>query len=137
METQSVNGPAKVSSKLFTPVNIGPITLPHRIVLAPMTRLRSDQPGDIPSDMMAEFYGQWGTDKGLLITEATTVSIHGRGYLGAPGIYSDEQVRGWKKVTAAVHEKGGRIFSQILDVGRQTHVDMTGGLTPIAPSAVQ
>jgi N-ethylmaleimide reductase len=137
METQSINGPAKVASKLFTPVKIGPITLPHRIVLAPMTRLRSDQPGDIPSDMMAEFYGQRATDKGLLITDATTVSIHGRGYLGAPGIYTDEQVKGWKKVTNAVHARGGKIFLQIWHVGRQSHVDMTGGLAPIAPSAVQ
>jgi N-ethylmaleimide reductase len=118
-------------------VNIGPITLPHRIVLAPMTRLRSDQPGDIPSDMMAEFYGQRATDKGLLITDATTVSIQGRGYLGAPGIYTDQQVKGWKKVTNAVHAKSGNIFLQIWHVGRQSHVDMTGGLAPVAPSAVQ
>jgi N-ethylmaleimide reductase len=124
-------------SKLFTPIALGDITMPHRVVMAPLTRLRSDQPGDIPSDLMAEMYGQRATDKGLIIAEATTVSILGRGYLGAPGIYSDEQVIGWKKVTDAVHANGGKIFLQLWHVGRQSHLDMTGGLSPVAPSAVQ
>jgi N-ethylmaleimide reductase len=122
--------------KLFTPVRIGSITLPHRIVAAPMTRLRSEQPGDIPGELMATYYGQRATGKGLLIAEATTVSITGRGYLGAPGIYSDEQVTGWRKVTDAVHAEGARIFLQIWHVGRQSHVDMTNGATPVAPSVV-
>jgi N-ethylmaleimide reductase len=86
---------------------------------------------------MAEMYAQRATDQGLIIAEATTVSILGRGYLGAPGIYTDEQVTGWKKVTDAVHVKGGKIFLQLWHVGRQSHVEMTGGLTPVAPSAVQ
>lgn len=124
------------SPKLFTPVQVGPLTLPHRVVMAPLTRLRSEQPGDIPGHLMAEMYGQRATDRGLIIAEATTVSILGRGYLGAPGIYSDEQVVGWKKVTDAVHAKGGRIFLQLWHVGRQSHVDMTGGATPVAPSVV-
>lgn len=124
-------------SKLFTPIALGDITMPHRVVMAPLTRLRSDQPGDIPSDLMAEMYGQRATDKGLIIAEATTVSILGRGYLGAPGIYSDEQVIGWKKVTDVVHANGGKIFLQLWHVGRQSHLDMTGGLSPVAPSAVQ
>ncbi|MCF0054536.1 alkene reductase [Dyadobacter sp. CY356] len=124
-------------SRLFTPINLGPITLPHRVVMAPLTRLRSEQPGDIPSDLMAEMYAQRATDQGLVIAEATTVSILGRGYLGAPGIYTDEQVTGWKKVTDAVHAKGGRIFLQLWHVGRQSHVEMTNGQTPVAPSAVQ
>jgi N-ethylmaleimide reductase len=127
---------ASQNSKLFSPVKIGPFTLPHRVVMAPLTRLRSEQPGDIPGDLMAEMYGQRATDHGLLIAEATTVSIQGRGYLGAPGIYSDEQVGGWKKVTSAVHEKGGRIFLQLWHVGRQSHTDMTGGPAPVAPSVV-
>jgi N-ethylmaleimide reductase len=125
-----------MNTKLFSPIQLGPLTLPHRVVMAPLTRLRSEQPGDIPGDLMAEMYGQRATDKGLLITEATTVSIQGRGYLGAPGIYTDEQVTGWRKVTDAVHAKGGRIFLQLWHVGRQSHVDMTNGQTPVAPSVV-
>lgn len=85
---------------------------------------------------MVTHYGQRASKGGLQITEATTVSVVGRGYLGAPGIYSDEQVRGWRKVTDAVHAKGGRIFLQLWHVGRQSHVDMTGGVPPVAPSAV-
>ena len=100
----SMSTPLK--SKLFTPVQIGPFTLSHRVVMAPLTRLRSEQPGDIPGD------------------------------LGAPGIYSDAQVAGWKKVTEAVHEKGGRIFLQLWHVGRQSHIDMTNGAAPVAPSVV-
>lgn len=137
MKTINSENTVIAESKLFTPINLGPITLPHRVVMAPLTRLRSEQPGDIPSDMMAEMYGQRATDQGLIIAEATTVSILGRGYLGAPGIYTDEQVEGWKKVTNAVHAKGGRIFLQLWHVGRQSHVDMTNGQTPVAPSAVQ
>jgi N-ethylmaleimide reductase len=126
--------PAK--SKLFTPVQIGPFTLSHRVVMAPLTRLRSEQPGDIPGDLMAEMYGQRASGRGLIIAEATTVSVLGRGYLGAPGIYSDAQVVGWKKVTDAVHAKGGRIFLQLWHVGRQSHIDMTNGAAPVAPSVV-
>jgi N-ethylmaleimide reductase len=126
----------KTQLKLFTSVQVGPITLPHRVVFGPLTRLRSQQPGDIPTDLMAEMYSQRASDQGLLIAEATTVSVLGRGYLGAPGIYSEDQVVGWKKVTDAVHAKGGRIFLQLWHVGRQSHVDMTNGATPVAPSVV-
>jgi N-ethylmaleimide reductase len=105
-------------------------------VQAPLTRLRSEQPGDIPGNLMAEHYGQRASKGGLQIAEATTVSVVGRGYLGAPGIYSDAQVAGWRKVTQAVHAKGGRIFLQIWHVGRQSHVEMTGGIAPVAPSVV-
>ena len=75
-----------LKSKLFTPVQIGPFTLSHRVVMAPLTRLRSEQPGDIPGDLMAKMYGQRASGRGLIIAEATTVSVLGRGYLGAPGI---------------------------------------------------
>lgn len=125
------------SQNLFTKVNVGPYTLDHRVVMAPLTRLRSDQPGDVPNDLMAEYYGQRASNGGLIITEATPVSFTGRGYYGAPGIYTDEQAEGWKKVTNAVHDKGGRIFLQLWHVGRQSHVSLTGGLPPVAPSAVQ
>jgi N-ethylmaleimide reductase len=123
-------------SKLYQPIQIGAIHLDHRIVQAPLTRLRSDQPGDVPSAMMIKHYGQRASKGGLQIAEATPVSVQGRGYLGAPGIYSDEQVEGWRKVTDAVHAKGGVIFLQLWHVGRQSHFSMTGGVAPLAPSAI-
>jgi len=112
------------------------INLSHRIVQAPLTRLRSEQPGDVPGDLMATHYGQRASKGGLQIAEATHVSVTGRGYLGAPGIYSDEQVAGWRKVTDAVHAKGGKIFLQLWHVGRQSHVDVTGGVAPVTASEV-
>lgn len=121
---------------LFTAVKLGPYALSHRVVMAPLTRLRSHQPGDVPTDLMAKYYGQRASRGGLIVSEATPISITARGYLGAPGIYTDEQVEGWKKVTDAVHAKGGRIFLQLWHVGRQSHVDMTGGVPPVAPSVV-
>ena len=123
-------------SKLYTPIALGPIALSHRVVQAPLTRLRSEQPGDVPGPLMATHYGQRASKGGLQIAEATTVSVTGRGYRGAPGIYSDAQVAGWRRVTSAVHAKGGRIFLQLWHVGRQSHVDMTGGVAPVAPSVV-
>ena len=89
---------------LFLPLKVGPLTLSHRVVMAPLTRLRSDQPGDIPNDLMVEYYRQRASRGGLIITEATTISITGRGYLGAPGIYSDAQVAGM----AEGHRRGPR-----------------------------
>ena len=112
--------------KLFSPTQIGPITLSHRIVMAPLTRSRSLQRGDIPYDLMREYYTQRASDGGLIISEATSISITGRGWLGAPGLYSDEQVEGWKKITAAVHAKGGHMFSQLWHTGRSSHVETTG-----------
>jgi N-ethylmaleimide reductase len=123
-------------SKLYSSVQIGAIQLDHRVVQAPLTRLRSDQPGDVPSPMMVRYYGQRTSQGGLQIAEATTVSVQGRGYLGAPGIYSDAQIAGWRKVTDAIHAKGGFIFLQLWHVGRQSHVSMTGGVAPLAPSAI-
>jgi N-ethylmaleimide reductase len=123
-------------SKLYQPIQIGAIHLDHRIVQAPLTRLRSDQPGDVPSAMMVNYYGQRASKGGLQIAEATPVSLQGRGYLGAPGIYTDAQVAGWRKVTDAVHAKGGVILLQLWHVGRQSHVSMTGGVAPLAPSAI-
>jgi hypothetical protein len=94
--------------KLFTPVQVGPVTLLHRVVMTPLTRSRSEQPGDIPGNLMLEYYTQRASEGGLIISEATSISIAGRGWFGAPGMYSDEQVAGWKKITAAIHAKGGR-----------------------------
>lgn len=124
------------AQKLFTPVELGALTLSHRVVMAPLTRVRSDQPGDIPNSLMAEYYHQRASEGGLIISEATTVACTARGYLGAPGIYTDAQVSGWKKVTSAVHAKGGHIFLQLWHVGRAGHTDLTGGVAPVAPSVV-
>ena len=123
-------------SKLFTPTQVGPYRLSHRVAMAPLTRMRSD-PGDIPSDLMAEYYKQRTTKGGLIISEASPVSIRGNGYAGAPGIYSDTQIAGWQRITDAVHAKGGRIFQQLWHVGRQSHVDLQpNGDAPVAPSAI-
>jgi len=123
-------------SKLFSTTKIGPYRLSHRVVMAPLTRMRSD-PGDIPSDLMVEYYTQRASEGGLIISEATPVSIRGYGYAGAPGIYSDRQIAGWRRVTDAVHAKGGRIFLQLWHVGRQSHVDLQpNGEAPVAPSAI-
>jgi N-ethylmaleimide reductase len=122
--------------KIFSPVQIGAITLGHRIVMAPLTRSRSVQPGDVPGDLMVEYYRQRASEGGLIISEATSISVSGRGWFGAPGMYSDEQVAGWKRITGAVHAKGGRIFSQLWHTGRAAHVEMTGGAPPVTPSVV-
>jgi N-ethylmaleimide reductase len=111
---------------LFTPIKIGAITLKHRIVMPPLSRLRAQWPSGVPSDLNVEYYGQRASDGGLILTEATAVSSGGRGYRGAPGIYSDEQVAGWKRVTDAVHAKGGRMFVQLWHAGRTTHIATTG-----------
>jgi len=122
--------------KLFSPVQIGAITLQHRVVMAPLTRSRSVQPGDIPGGLMVEYYSQRASEGGLIISEATSISLSGRGWFGAPGLYSDEQVAGWRKVLSAVHAKGGWMFSQLWHVGRSSHISMTNGATPVAPSVV-
>lgn len=123
-------------TKLFSPVQVGKLSLSHRVVAAPLTRLRSEQPSDAPGQLMAEFYGQRASKGGLVIAEAPAVSIQGRAYLGAPGIYSDDQIPGWKLVADAVHAKGGYAFVQLWHAGRQSHTDRTNGLPPIAPSVV-
>jgi N-ethylmaleimide reductase len=123
-------------STLFSPARVGPHQLSHRVVMAPLTRMRSD-PGDVPSNLMAEYYSQRASKGGLIISEATPVSIRGNGYAGAPGIYSDSQIAGWHRVTDAVHAKGGQIFLQLWHVGRQSHTDLQpNGEAPVAPSAI-
>ncbi|MDX3854894.1 alkene reductase [Streptomyces sp. AK02-01A] len=114
------------TAELFTPVRIGSVALKHRIVLPPMSRLRAQWPSGAPSDLMLEFYTQRTSEGGLLLTEATAVSPRARGYFGAPGIYNGGQVAGWKRITDAVHAKGGRMFMQLWHAGRTTHVDVTG-----------
>ncbi|GGF37484.1 alkene reductase [Aliidongia dinghuensis] len=125
-----------IMSNLFTPTKVGRYTLSHRVVLAPMTRLRTIQPGDIPSPMMADFYGQRASEGGLEVIEGVSISIPARSYLGAASFYHDGQMAGWKAVADAVHAKGGRAFMQLIHGGRQSHVEMTGGVAPLAPSVV-
>ena len=125
------------ASALFTPLPLGSVELSHRVVMAPLTRLRARQPGDVPHALNVEYYRQRASAGGLIITEATDISPQARGYPGAPGIYSAEQIEGWRLVTDAVHAKGGIIFLQIWHTGRVTHSSMQpGGGRPVAPSAV-
>ncbi len=116
---------------------MGDLELSHRIVLAPLTRMRSTQPGDIPNELNATYYGQRASSGGLLITEATQISLLGKGYPAAPGIHSQEQVAGWKITTSAVHAKDACIFLQLWHVGRISHSSLHPeyGL-PVAPSAI-
>ena len=124
-------------TKLFEPFQLGPITLPNRLVMAPLTRNRAIPPGMVPNPLATEYYGQRAS-AGLLITEASQVSQQGQGYQDTPGIYSKEQVAGWRKVTDRVHERGGRIFIQIWHVGRISHVDLQANKqAPVAPSAIR
>jgi N-ethylmaleimide reductase len=121
-------------SVLFTPVELGALKLKHRVVMAPLTRSRSIQPNSVPGDLMAEYYTQRASDGGLIIAEATNISITSRGWLGAPGLYSDEQVQGWSKIVSAVHGKGGKMMAQLWHTGRSSHISLTGGETPVSAS---
>jgi N-ethylmaleimide reductase len=123
------------SSKLFEPYKLGPITLANRIVMAPLTRNRAVA-GLVPSPLAVEYYAQRAS-AGLLITEASQISQQGQGYQDTPGIYSKEQVAGWRKVTDRVHERGGCIFIQLWHVGRISHTSLqANGGAPVAPSAI-
>lgn len=125
-----------MTDKLFTPLDVGALTLPNRVVMAPMTRNRAKPDGDVPGDLAPTYYRQRAS-AGLIITEATQVSPNGKGYDLTPGIYSAEQVEGWRRVTEAVHDAGGRIAAQLWHVGRISHVDHLGGRAPLAPSAIR
>lgn len=120
---------------LFRPLDIAGIEVPNRVVMAPMTRSRSGQPGDVPTAMMATYYAQRAS-AGLIVSEATQVSRQGQGYSQTPGIHNEEQVQGWRLVTDSVHEAGGRIFAQLWHVGRMSHSVFHGGGLPVAPSAL-
>ncbi len=120
---------------LFQALTLGPLTLPNRIVMSPMTRCRTTQPGDVPNALMARYYAQRAS-AGLIITEATQISRQGQGYSFTPGIYSEAQVEGWRGVTDAVHEAGGRIALQLWHVGRMSHAVFHADGQPVAPSAL-
>ncbi|HLI98813.1 MAG TPA: alkene reductase [Bradyrhizobium sp.] len=124
------------SSKLFGPFKLGPITLPNRFVMAPLTRNRA-LAGLVPNPLAAEYYEQRAT-AGLLISEATQISRQGQGYQDTPGIYSKEQIAGWRKITERVHARGGHIFLQLWHVGRISHTSLQeNGGAPVAPSAIR
>jgi len=125
-----------MQEKLFTPLQLGDLTLPNRVIMAPLTRNRALPDGDVPHDLNAKYYAQRAS-AGLIIAEATQISPEGKGYIQTPGIHSDAQVAGWQKVTDAVHAKGGRIFLQLWHVGRISHVSLQpDGKQPVAPSPI-
>src|ERR1700724_2085294 len=122
---------------LFSPLQIGPYQLGHRLVMAPLTRMRAEKPSLAPRPMNAEYYAQRATPSGLLIAEASPVMATGFGSPGVPGIYTEQQIAGWREVVDAVHAKGGVIFLQLWHVGRVSHSSFQpGGVLPVAPSAV-
>jgi N-ethylmaleimide reductase len=123
---------------LFSPLQVGPYRLAHRVVMAPLTRMRAERSSFVPRPLNAEYYGQRATPGGLLIAEATPVLMAGRGNPAVPGIYSQAQIEGWRGVVDAVHAKGGLIFLQLWHVGRVSHSShQPGGALPVAPSAVR
>ncbi|UJW83987.1 alkene reductase [Devosia sp. SL43] len=121
-------------SRLFDPLQVGALKLPNRIIMAPLTRKRAGY-DRVPNAMMAEYYSQ-RAGAGLILSEATSVSPQGVGYRGTPGIWNDQQVEGWRQVTAQVHEASGRMFLQLWHVGRISDPELLGGRLPVAPSAI-
>src|ERR1700723_802720 len=124
----------KRTRALFSSVEFGPLKLKHRVVMAPLTRSRSVQPDSVPGELMKEYYEQRASDGGFIITEATNISLTSRGWLGSPGLYSDQQVDDWKKIVSAVRAKGGHMFAQLWHTGRSSHTAMTGGEMPVSAS---
>ncbi len=122
-------------ANLFSPLTVGDLTLKNRIVMAPLTRARAVGGNRVPNALMAEYYAQRAS-AGLILSEATAVTPQGVGYADTPGLWSDEQVEGWKLVTAAVHAAGGRIFAQLWHVGRISDPSFFNGDAPVAPSAI-
>ncbi|NVN09629.1 alkene reductase [Nguyenibacter vanlangensis] len=122
-------------SKLFSPIRVGPYELKHRVVMPPLTRLRAD-PDDTASAMMAEHYKQRASDGGLIIVESAMISVEARAYDGAPGLYRDEHVAGYRRIADGVHSKGGVVIAQLAHNGRTSHVEMNGGVPPLGPSIV-
>ncbi|ADC72584.1 NADH:flavin oxidoreductase/NADH oxidase [Thioalkalivibrio sp. K90mix] len=128
---------AEQDDALFRPYSLGPLELPNRMLMSPLTRSRAGQPGDVPTDLNAEYYAQ-RAGAGLIISEATQVSPQGKGYAFTPGIHSPEQMAGWRKVTDAVHGAGGRIQAQLWHVGRISRPELQpNGALPVAPSAIK
>ncbi len=128
--------PHSADAKLFESYKLGELTLRNRIVMAPLTRNRASE-GNVPNDLMVEYYGQRAS-AGLIVSEASQISQQGQGYIHTPGIYTEEQAAGWRRVTDAVHDAGGSIFIQLWHVGRVSHVSLQpDGGAPVAPSAIR
>ena len=121
-------------TSLFDPLRFGDFYLANRIVMAPLTRDRAG-PHQVPTDLMATYYAQRAS-AGLIVSEATQISPEGQGYLDTPGIHSPEQVAGWRRITDAVHEAGGRIAAQLWHVGRVSHASLHDGALPVSSSAI-
>ncbi|WP_242922166.1 alkene reductase [Pontibacter liquoris] len=124
-----------MTQALLKPIKLHDLELKNRVVMAPMTRSRADNEGNVPNDIMVTYYTQ-RAGAGLIITEGSQISKQAVGYINTPGIYSPEQVAGWKKITKAVHDEGGKIFIQLWHVGRMSHPDFHDGALPVAPSAI-
>ena len=124
-----------MAQPLLKPITLHDLKLDNRVIMAPMTRSRADNPGNVPTDLMATYYAQ-RAGAGLIISEGSQISKQGVGYINTPGIHSPEQVQGWKKVTRAVHREEGKIFLQLWHVGRMSHPDFHDGELPVAPSAL-
>lgn len=119
--------------KLLSPLKNGSLQFKNRVFMAPMTRSRA--PGQVPTDLMIEYYAQRAS-AGLIFSEGAQISPQGVGYISTPGIHNEEQIRGWKKITDTVHQNEGLIFNQLWHVGRASHPDFHGGQLPVAPSAI-
>lgn len=125
-----------MTDTLFSPLKVGALTLPNRVVMAPLTRMRATFPGDVPNDLMTTYYTQRAS-AGLIITEAAQISPQGKGYMDTPGIYNAEQVQGWRAITAAVHAAGGRMCLQLWHVGRVSHHSLQpDNALPVSASAL-
>ncbi|CUR57529.1 N-ethylmaleimide reductase [metagenome] len=122
-------------STLFDPLTLGAVTLPNRVLMAPLTRMRSTQPGDVPNDLMLDYYVQRAS-AGLIVSEGAQVSPEGKGYMDTPGIHSAEQVVAWRRITDAVHAVGGRMACQLWHVGRVSHESFHDGELPVSASAL-
>lgn len=125
----------QIKMKLLEPYKSNQLSLRNRVVMAPMTRCRADNDGNVATDLIAEYYAQRAS-AGLLITEGTFINEMAHGYINVPCIYTSDQIQGWKKVNDAVHAKGGKIFAQLWHVGRLAHPDLLGGRLAFGPSAI-
>lgn len=122
-------------TSLFEPLALGAVKTANRVFMAPLTRMRATAPGDVPNDLMRDYYVQRAS-AGLIVSEGTQISPKGKGYMDTPGIHSEEQVAGWRRITDAVHEAGGLIAAQLWHVGRVSHESFHGGDLPVSASAV-
>lgn len=125
-----------MTQALFSPLKLGALRLSHRVVMAPLTRMRAAQPGNVAHALNVDYYRQRASKGGLIITEGAQISPTAQGMPATPGIHTEQQIKGWKDVTQAIHSKGGYAFLQLWHVGRISHSSLLGGQLPVAPSAI-